>query len=117
MTLECQSEHLGASFKSKPKSLREFTEDIATECDSYEISHILIHTKDTFCLAKVELRSKRSFIGYELPMTIYFASVFDTNIKALLKIDKYISYILFWEGKLSLWSLSLACHVESKSLF
>ena len=117
MAFECECKHFRASLECKSECFRKLSENITLERDFDEIPYILVDAEDTLCLAEMEFGSEWSLIGNQFPMAIDFTSVFNSDGKLFLEVDENVSNVLLRERKLSLWALSLACHVQGQSLF
>ena len=117
MALESKSQHLRAAFEREPEGLRELAEDITFEGHLDEVADILVHSKDAFSLAELELGAKWRLVGNELPMAIYLSCVLNAYCKFPAEVDEDVSDVLLRQRQLRLRSLALASHVQCQALF
>ena len=116
VALECESQHLGATFEGKSEGFREFSEDVGLEGDLEQVSDMVLDSKSALGLAEVELRSKWCLIRDQLPMAVDFAGILNAQFKGFLVSDKNVANVHLRDRQLGLRALALPCEVEGESL-
>ncbi len=112
MALESEGKHLGAAFERKPKCFAELAQNVGKERNLNQVALFFLHAKCSFIFAKFEFRAERGFVRNQLPVTVNFTGVFNSNLKGLLAGNKNVANVHLRNTELSLGAFAFPAEIQ-----